>query len=414
MESFSLGRLNLYIRRVITLNFQELIWVSAELLNLKEKNGHVYLELTEKDDQGNITAQNAAVIWKNTFIQIKDLLTGNIDQILREGNEVRLLVAVDYSVRYGLKLFVQSIDASYTMGKIAQARLQTIEKLKSESLWQKNKAVPMPVAIQNIAIIASKGSAGLVDFQNHLIENQYNYTFNCHLYNVSVQGANTIVDICKAFEKLNKSKSKFDIVVLIRGGGSKHDLLEFDHYNIAREISLMKIPVLTGIGHFVDESIADLSAYQSLKTPTAVADYILSKNHEFELQLSYLMESVVELVKQFVSTSLYRFSILQKDLNLTTKLKTKDYQNELTTMMFLARDQIRQIGFNESKKVMNFNSLLTSNDPNLILQKGYSLTYKNNTLLSKCDLIEVGDEIKTVYKNGTITSNINKAWEQKN
>lgn len=138
MEHFTLSKLNSYIRRVLAINFQDAIWISAELLSYKEKAGHAYLELIEKDEQDTIIAQSSAVIWKSSFAAIKKINAVDLLQILREGNEIRVLVQVDYNARYGLKLVVQNVDAAYTLGKIAQSRLRTVERLK-KWVYGKNK-----------------------------------------------------------------------------------------------------------------------------------------------------------------------------------------------------------------------------------------------------------------------------------
>ncbi len=414
MESFNLSTLNLYIRRVLALNFQDPVWVSAELLSLKEKNGHVYLELTDKDALHNITAQNTAIIWKNTFSGIKKSTQFDIDHILREGNEVRLLVNVDYNVRYGLKLIVQNLDSEFTYGRIAQSRLKTIEILKKEGIWQKNKTTQFPITITNIAVIGSKDSAGYKDFINHLTENQFKFSFHTSLFNVSVQGANSVKEISNAFAKLQMRKSKYDIIVLIRGGGSKHDLLEFDSLEIAKAISLSEVAVLTGIGHFIDESVADLSAYQALKTPTAVADFIISRNRESELAILDLRDSIYQSTKQFVTDLNYNLSAFLNTIINNVSRQMYQRSKYLTDLNYSINHKVNAQRFAEYKKVTELNFILESNDPDIILQKGYSLTFKDNILLSKCKSITEGDEIKTTFSKGTLTSKINTIWEPKN
>jgi exodeoxyribonuclease VII large subunit len=413
LESFNLSTLNLYIRRVIALNFQDPVWVFAELLSVKEKNGHVYLELTEKDALNNITAQNSAVVWKNTYSSLQKSSPFDISHILREGNEVRLLVAIDYNVRYGLKLIVQNIDSEFTFGKIALSRARAIERLKLEGLWQKNKSTPFPLVIKNIAIIGSKESAGYKDFENHLKDNAYQFLFCCDLYNVSVQGVNAIEEISNAFKQLERRKKQYDLIVLIRGGGSKHDLLEFDSFEIAKAISQSNIPVLTGIGHFIDESVADLSAYQSLKTPTAVADYIISVNSESELRTMKLLESIFQLTRQLMFDASYSIVDLYNEMISNSKLQIYDNQRQLTELNFIIRQKSQTLSFNEYKKLFLCNAVLESNDPELILQKGYSLSYIDGTLISKLNAIPAGSKINTKFARGTLTSTVDKTWELK-
>lgn len=414
MESLSLSKLNLYIRRVVTLNFQEPIWVSAELLSLKEKNGHVYLDLTEKDEADNIAAQNSAIIWKTTFTTIKKTSSFDVGHILRVGNEVRLLVLVDYSVKYGLKLIVQSIDAEFTYGRIAQSRLRTIEALKQAELWQRNKNCILPVAIKNIAVIASMGSAGFSDFENQLKDNEFKYFFNISVFNVTVQGINSVPEICNAIKTSRTSKSKFDIIVIIRGGGSKLDLLDFDSFEIAKEISISDIPIITGIGHFIDESIADLSAFQSLKTPTAAADFIIQINRVYEISVHKLMDFIIQMSKQLFSNSIFGITQLSNDIYSKAKLASYDSNINLAELRYKINRMTVNFYYEEIEKLADLNIIILSNDPEYILQKGYSLTYKDDDLILKSTTLKIGDKIKTVYSKGVLTSKIDDLWEQKN
>jgi len=293
LEQFSLSKLNLYIRRVIAVNFEDPIWIDCELLSVKEKSGHIYLDLIEKDEQDQIIAQSSAVIWKTQSAALQKKCSYDLYQILSAGNKVLIAVTVDYNARYGLKLIVQDLDSSFTLGKLIQSKLKVIERLKSEQLWQKNKECNLPCAIKKIAIIGSSSSAGFRDFINQLEENHYAYTFKLKIYEATMQGNNTSEQIGKAFELIKSEVSfKPDMVVIIRGGGSKHDLLDFDEYAISKAISECPYPVFTGIGHFIDESLADLSAYTSLKTPTAVAEEILHINHQFESELVIIFQEI--------------------------------------------------------------------------------------------------------------------------
>ena len=171
MEQFSLSKLNLYIRRVIAVNFEDPIWIDCELLSVKEKSGHIYLDLIEKDEQDQIIAQSSAVIWKTQSAALQKKCSYDLYQILSAGNKVLIAVTVDYNARYGLKLIVQDLDSSFTLGKLIQSKLKVIERLKSEQLWQKNKECNLPCAIKKIAIIGSSSSAGFRDFINQLEEN---------------------------------------------------------------------------------------------------------------------------------------------------------------------------------------------------------------------------------------------------
>ncbi|MFZ1423493.1 MAG: exodeoxyribonuclease VII large subunit [Saprospiraceae bacterium] len=413
MEHFTLSKLNSYIRRVLAINFQDAIWISAELLSYKEKAGHAYLELVEKDEQDTIIAQSSAVIWKSSFAAIKKINAVDLLQILREGNEIRVLVQVDYNARYGLKLVVQNVDAAYTLGKIAQSRLRTVERLKKMGLWQKNKERALKPVLQSIAVISSKNSAGFIDFENHLLENNFAYKFRIQLYDVSVQGDKTVQEIQNAFHRIIKDASQFDLIIILRGGGSKHDLIEFDSFEISECISDSILPVFTGIGHFIDESIADLSAYSSLKTPTAVADAILNMNFNFEQSMIQKLQEINTQVRHLLNYSKQQILDFAQTYKSNSLKTIKIQERELTQWkhrLYFDGHKFLNATHNELIQYLNF---LDSNDPNLILKKGYSLTYCKDQLLYKINELLPDEELTTLFSNGSITSTINKKWHRK-
>lgn len=414
METFSLSKLNAYIKRVLAINFQEPIWITAELLSLKMKAGHAYLELTEKDDTDVIIAQSSAVIWKTNYLHILKTSAVDLSQILKEGNEIKVLVQVDFNSRYGLKLLIKAIDTAYTLGKIAQARMVTIERLKQEGVWQQNKNRTLPIAFRNIAVVGSSQSAGFKDFENHLAENQFAYRFNIQLYDVSVQGENAISEISNAFFKINSKSELIDVVVLIRGGGSKHDLIEFDSYEISRCISISDIPVLTGIGHYIDESIADLSAHQSFKTPTAVADYIIAVNRSFELTLQDFMNEIRQTAFQYVIFGKQKLSELKHLYKSGTSEILKRNEKEFVDLKYKINFDAHQFLSFKAKELERYNTILASNDPEFIMKKGYSLTYYKEKLIKDLDALQPGDLITSVFLNGSISSTINQGWQKKN
>ncbi len=406
MESLSLSKLNLYIKRVLSLNFQDPVWITAEIFSLKQKNGHIYLELTEKDETDSIKAQNSAIIWSSTLLSIMSKQQQDLFGILQEGNEVKVAIIVDYNIRYGLKLIVQNVDSDFTLGKLAKIRLQTIHKLKSENLWQKNHHSHLPVVIKKIAVITSVNSAGYLDFENQLSQNNYNYKFELHKYDVSVQGKNAKSEIIEAFTKINSQSKSFDIIVLIRGGGSKTDLIDFDSFYIAREVSLSKLPVITGIGHFIDESIADLSAFRSLKTPTAVADFIINYNFNRELEINIKFENLEANCRLLVGSALDSLVLIKEAISTNISQIILNKYKQLSAINYSISNKSYQLYHSNFKRIAEYKMLIHSNDPEELFKKGYSISYIENELLSKRKVISIGDQIKTYYKNGVLFSKV--------
>ncbi|MEO6191287.1 MAG: exodeoxyribonuclease VII large subunit [Saprospiraceae bacterium] len=313
MDTIRLCRLNEIIQRVVALNFDSPIWITAELVQAKVNKGHTYLEIAERSEHEDIIAQSSAVIWKNNW----NILSKKIDNtILKEGNQLRLYVLVEYHPRFGLKLNVLDIDVTYTLGEISKLKLATIERLKQESLWQNNKSTKLPLVIKKIAVITSLSSAGKKDFESQLLDNPHGYMFQLVYFPATMQGSNTPTEVSHALHLINIQLEKaFQCIVIIRGGGAKLDLIDFDQYNIAQQVSLSKIPVLTGIGHHQDESIADMNAYLSLKTPTAVAEFILQHNLNFESDLVNKFNIIASLAQSKINKSLDKLSNDKNKIN---------------------------------------------------------------------------------------------------
>ena len=293
MESYSLFQLNEYIRRVIALNFREPLWIEAEIAQIKDSRGNQYLELIEKDEEGEgVIAQVSGAIWYRQVQFIKRKLGDIVYDLLEEGTQVRLKCKIDFHERYGLKLVIEDIDPNYTFGKLELKRQEIINKLEEGGLMDLNKGLIVPSVIQKIAVISSATAAGYQDFKNQLLNNGYGYTFKIDLYDGAVQGVNVESNTVNSIKEIIASKTNYDIVAVIRGGGSKLDLSGFDNYKIAEAIALSEIPFVIGIGHDIDSTVTDLVACLSLKTPTAVADYVIDRNMSYEARVEQQMASI--------------------------------------------------------------------------------------------------------------------------
>jgi len=176
MQSYSLFELNEYIRRVFALNFQEAIWVRCEIAQINASRGHYYLNLIEKSEtQETIVAQSSAIIWASTYRKLRREHKKTLDDLLQNGVAVLLKAKIDFDERYGLKLLIEAIDPSYTMGQMELKRQAILEALLKQGLLDVNHQIPLPPVIQRIAIISSESAAGLQDYLNHIAINAYGY-----------------------------------------------------------------------------------------------------------------------------------------------------------------------------------------------------------------------------------------------
>lgn len=406
MEVYSLFELNQYIRQVIALNFVDTIWITCELSQVTRHRANCYIDLIEKDEiTDEVKAQSSAVIWGKEFAFIKKKLGVQVDKILQPGMTVKLKVELDFNERYGFKLLIKDIDPSYTFGQLALIREQIIQRLKSEDRINTNGLIPLPKVIQRIAIISSENAAGYKDLTEHLASNNYGYDFRCTLYSAAMQGSRVEMEVVSQLREIKEQAS--DVVIITRGGGSKLDLSGFDSYAIAKEISEYPIPVFTGIGHEIDESICDLVSNRSFKTPTAVANYLIDHNALFEttildlaVRLQMLAKEKLSAVDHFLNSAPHLFQE-----RIAQQIQSKE------NAIDLLRDQIPLLTQNKLLQFENhlgqIEAYVNASDPNNILKKGFAIIRtKENEIIKSIDQVHESDEITTVLKDGTFISTI--------
>ena len=372
MEAYTLYDLNEYIRRVIALNFEEPIWIQCEIGQCKESRGQYYLELIEKDEaSGEIKAKSSAIIWYKTFLFIKKKLGDLTNAILQDGSEIKIKVELDFNEKYGLKLVVLDIDPSYTIGQHELSKRKVYEQLKKEGILEINSTLALPSVIQNIAVVSSKTAAGLQDFMQELNDNSYGYNYNITLFNSSVQGGNAEREIVASLRDIKEKSDLYDCTVIIRGGGSKLDLSCFDSYNIAMEISRSQLPLVIGIGHDIDQTITDLVAHTSLKTPTAVASFLIEHNLNFEENILALQNEILFVADQIVGSS--KADVEAKEVILSN-LAGRIIQKKILALdhLVLSIPEITQrVIQRQENKLDMVSRIISSNTIASVLKKGY-------------------------------------------
>ncbi len=247
------------------------VWVVAEITKISIKSGHRYLELADSKEN-QTTALFAATIWSSSYRVLQDQLGDVLGELFKPGNKALFLVKIDFHKVYGLKLNILSVDPNYTYGEIEKRKKETVEKLTKEGLIDLQKDLYLPTLSKRVALIGSPNTSGFRDFKEVLFNNPVFRRFKLKQFATSVQGDKAKDEIIAAIRKARCYD--VDVIVLIRGGGSKMDLDIFNNYELCREICLTKIPVLTGIGHETDQVVADRVAHHFFITPTAVAKHL--------------------------------------------------------------------------------------------------------------------------------------------
>ena len=451
-EKVSLTELQLIIRDSLYLALPDNYWVIAEISELKENYaGHCYLELIEKHpDEKNVRARVKAIIWSNRYRFLRAFFENTTGESLREGLKILVKTKVEYHELYGLSLIISDIDPAFTIGDMALKRQLVINKLEQEGVFSMNKELDFPVVPQRIAVISSKNAAGYSDFINHLKGNSFGYVFYSSLIETSMQGTETEQGVISALDKIAINSHLFDLVVIIRGGGSQSDLSWFDSYNIAYHVTQFPLPVITGIGHDKDISVTDMVANRSLKTPTAVADFLIdsvanAENHIIEMSSEIVSSSriIIEKNRKRIETSGIRLIPLSRILisEIKDKLSTKiidiinigkefifraglipaNQESSLTSVVksFTSGKDIvlQRCSQNIMTSTINFlnmnnvsitglESKVNLLNPENVLQRGYSVTSINGRIVKNSDQVKNNDMIDIQLYIGSLRSRV--------
>ncbi len=451
-EKLSLSQLQLIIKDSLYLAMPDFYWVVAEISEIKENYaGHCYLELIEKlPDDRNVRARVKAIIWNNRYRLLKSLFENVTGESLQPGIKILVRIKVEYHEIYGLSLIISDIDPSFTVGEMAIKRQMILKKLEEDGVIMMNKELVFPFVPQRIAVISSGSAAGYSDFIRHLKENRYGYVFYTALFEAVMQGSETEQSVINAFEKIAANVGHFDVVAIIRGGGSQSDLSWFDNYNIAYYVTQFPIPVITGIGHEKDISVTDIVAFRSLKTPTAVADFLISSIAESEDHLNDLSLQIAEKTRSIITryrdlTETFSAKLLpvarlalsnQKELisdriieilnigkeyivrsgflpkNLHTRLIASSSSFLLTRKTYLERNRLDLINYsfkileNKKEKLSGLTNSLVILDPVNVLKRGYTLTSRNGMIIKSARDVRENDILETRFSDGQIKSRV--------
>lgn len=405
MQSISLLELNRQIAEVVNTTFDGLIWVVAEISEIRTaSNGHCYLELIEKSGRNNsIVARARATIWSNRWWLIKENFEQQTGQALVAGMKILSCVQVQMHEAYGFSLNIADIDPSFTLGEMALRRQEIISRLTAEGMIDMNKELELPVLPQRIAIISAPNAAGYGDFCHQIQHNDYGIQFYIHLFAASMQGERTAASIIEALEHIYQHCDKFDAVVIIRGGGGVADLSSFDNYDLAVNIANFPLPVIVGIGHERDFTVLDLVAHTSVKTPTAAAALLidiladqLSQIQDLRLNMYNAIDRLIEHNKTLVGRYL-------SDIQ-STHVKLRDQINHLSLLSERTRLYASMAIDSQRQKHVLFERTIEMISPENILKRGFSITRINGHSVKDPAAISDGDIIETQTIGGVLKS----------
>ena len=360
------------IRASIQADFADTYRVTAEISSLSAKpGGHCFLELIEKRDaeasksrsSADIIAKVRATCWANVWTMLSAYFQDATGLPLQAGMQVEVDANVDYHPVYGLSLVIVGINPEFTLGGLMRQRRETIARLEKEGMMELQPALSLPTLVRNIAVISAAGAAGYQDFTDQLTGS--GYAFRTQFFPATMQGETAPFSIMAALDQIYASDSHFDIVVIIRGGGANTDLTCFDDYDLCSFCAQFPIPILSGIGHTRDVSILDMVCFQTVKTPTAAAEWLIARYQVQEDRLTGLANLLQLQITRALSDARHHLEILVKTIEL--------------------------------------------HSPEAIYRKGYSLTLKNGQPVLSVSELTPDDKVDLVFLDGSAQAQITSA-----
>lgn len=399
-----LHELSTLIRHVISDALPDACWVVAEIAEAKlNQKGHCYLDLVEKEGD-KIIAQMKATIWAYEYRKLNHKFRAATNESLKPGMKVLLMAAVNFHEVYGLSLNVRDIDPAYTMGEMALKKREVIERLTKEGIIGLNKGLPLPIVPQRIAVISSPTAAGYGDFFDQLDNNPYGYRFTHVLFPALMQGAEAEASIISAMKRASQQRDSFDLLVIIRGGGSAIDLSCFDSYPLASRVARFPLPVLTGIGHEKDDTVVDLTAHTRMKTPTAVAEFLISGLRSFEETVMDIQDRLIRHTERLIRDERYGLLTLIQRLNVISIKLTTALSHRMKEAEKDLRSHTRQLLQRSGSRLESLEKVIHLLDPENVLRRGYSITHHRGKVLTETSLLGKGSVIETKLYSGTLKS----------
>jgi exodeoxyribonuclease VII large subunit len=431
MTPKSIAELNHLIQATLENELDPVYWVVGEISDFRTApQGHAYFELVEK--QGNqVLAKIKANLWQFAYRTVAARFESVTGSGIKNGMKVLAQVSVSFHPLFGLSVNVKDIDPSFSLGERARLRQETIDRLTQEGLMRLNARHILPPVIQRIAIISSASAAGYGDFINQIESNTDGYQVYHKLYPSAMQGNDAVTSLINAliavFGEMDQLKP--DAVVIIRGGGAQLDLDCFDDYRLAVAIGRFPIPVLTGIGHERDESIADLTAHTKLKTPTAAAEFILASFREFEENLNLALIRLDRSTRMQLKGSESKLNQVSQQIKSLSeskiRLESEKLQSKKDRLISSGRNRIRsaknnlvviqkslvresiQFIKNQEQRVQAMSVALHQLDPQSIFKRGYTRSEVNGIPVDFAEL-KIGENLLTHTEKQRLESTITK------
>ncbi len=404
---FSLQEVAQSISRTIQERYGSIFWVQAEMnkLNFYQRSGHCYPELVEKRD-GRIIAQMKATLWKEDYYRIDAQFRSILQEPLKDGIKILFKAKVTYDAVYGLSLWILDIDVTFTLGDLEREKLESIQKLKHEGIFNKNAQLQLPLLPQRIAVISVETSKGYADFMEVISKNPHGYPFFHMLFPSLLQGDKAAQQIMAQLRRIKKVKQHFDAVAIIRGGGGDVGLSCYNHYGLARAICNFPLPVFTGIGHSTNETVAEMVSHTNAITPTQLAEIFIQHVHAFAVPVSEAGKRIDVASRALLDDAKQHIFYEGKSLKAAVLSLLHAAGYSMDTHKHSLRSFSQKYLTRQQHQLDLYANTVQHLDPKQVLQRGYSITMHHGRVVTDPTQVHAGDVLTTQLAKGKLISTI--------
>ncbi|MFB6257623.1 MAG: exodeoxyribonuclease VII large subunit [Flavobacteriales bacterium] len=449
----TLSRLTKSIRKMFDEHFDRTYWVKAEMVKLNHypKSGHCYPDLVEKEGE-KVKAEMRGTLWKDRYRRVAREFQKVTGQPLDGGIEVLFRAEVRFHEVYGLSLNIIELDPGYSLGEMERIKRETIRKLKDAGEFELNKKRPFPNVPKRLAIISVETSKGYQDLIKVLDRNQFAYVYEHQLFPAILQGEKAIHTIREQMAYVRERATEFDVLLIIRGGGGDVGLSCYDDHGLARDVAMFPLPVITGIGHSTNETVVEMLAHRNAITPTQAANELIQAYHNVAVPRQQLKERLERAVRDRFREEAQRLNDQAQLFRSHTRYLIRDHQHHLQSILEGAvravpermRKERQRLGElsnslnnsavkrlnregetlnllfermggnlkyrlkGEKERVAHLERQIELLDPKRVLERGYSITFKDGKAVRDPDRLEEGEKVETRVAKGRFKSRIEK------
>ncbi|MDE7150543.1 MAG: exodeoxyribonuclease VII large subunit [Bacteroidales bacterium] len=396
------------IHKTLSARYGSAFWLRAEMhkLNYYPPSGHCFPELCQKADN-RILAEMRATLWSADYRRISAQFERTTGESLQEGTELLMQVTIQYEPKYGLSLHILDIDPVFTLGNLQRQRIACVARLKKENLWTAQQALPFPLLPKRVAVISAVSSKGYSDFMRVLESRSDRYVFQTDLFTALLQGDASVDSILKALRHIERHKTDYDVVAVVRGGGGEVGLSGFDRYELASAVASFPLPILTGIGHSTNLTVTEEVAYYNGITPTQVGEFLIESFAAFERALEVMTQNIVYSAENILCRHWHFLERVNEAGRAALRICRNETRQLEAVEKVLPALVVRKIRW-ERQQLAQWEKWLRAVSPEKILQRGFAYVYNGDRIVKDAAALRPGHPIRICFRKGEVEAEVIK------